>query len=98
MVKFAASAAGGPVFRWFKSWAWTWHCSSSHAEAVSHMPQLEGPMTRIYNYVLRGFGRKKKEKEKNKIVNRRYLRCQSLKNKNKNKNKKQKHPKKIQQS
>ena len=26
------------------------------------MPQLEGPTTRIYNYVLRGFG-EKKEKE-----------------------------------
>uniref|UniRef100_A0A9L0T2L7 TAR DNA binding protein n=1 Tax=Equus caballus TaxID=9796 RepID=A0A9L0T2L7_HORSE len=37
---------GGPVFRWFESWARTWHCSSNHAEAASHMPQLEGPTTK----------------------------------------------------
>ena len=35
----------GPGFRRFGSWAWTWHCSSSHAEVASHMPQLEGPIT-----------------------------------------------------
>ena len=27
-------------FRWFGSWARTWHCSSGHIEAASHMPQL----------------------------------------------------------
>ena len=27
-----------------------------------HMPQLEGPTTKIYNYVLGGFGRKRKNK------------------------------------
>ena len=43
VVRFARSAAGGPVFRWFGSWARTWHCSSDHAEAASRMPQLEGP-------------------------------------------------------
>ena len=46
----------GPGFRWFESWARTWHHSSGHAEAESHMPQLEGPTTKIYNYVLGGFG------------------------------------------
>ena len=46
VVKFTRSAAGGPVFRWFESWARTWHCSSSHAGAASHMPQLGGPTTR----------------------------------------------------
>ena len=25
---------------------WTWDCSSNHAEAASHMPQLEGPTTK----------------------------------------------------
>ena len=35
--------------------------SSGHAEVASHMPQLEGPGTRIYNYVPRGFGEKKKK-------------------------------------
>ena len=46
VVKFTRSAAGSPVVRWFESWAWTWHCSSNQAEAVSHMPQLEGPTTK----------------------------------------------------
>ena len=46
VVKFARSAAGGPVCPWFESWAWTWHCSSDHAEAASPMPQLEGPTTK----------------------------------------------------
>ena len=55
-----------------------------HAEAASHMPQPEGPTTRIYNYALGGFGEKKKKKkkeEKKKIGNRCQLRCQSLKTK-----------------
>ena len=30
---------------------------------VSHIAELEGPTTRIYNYVLGGFGKKKKKKE-----------------------------------
>ena len=34
------------------------------AEAASHIAQLEGPVTRIYNYVLGGFGEKKKGKQK----------------------------------
>ena len=37
---------GGPGFRWFESWVWTWHHSLSHAEAASHMTQLEGPTTK----------------------------------------------------
>ena len=37
--------------------------SSSHAEAVSHIAQPEGHTTRIYNYVLGGFGQKKKKQE-----------------------------------
>ena len=41
------------------------------------MPQLEGPTTRIYNYVPGGFGEKKKKK----ISNRCQLRGQSLKKK-----------------
>ena len=46
VVKFPCSAADGPVFRWFESWARTWHCSSNHAKAASNMPQLEGPTTK----------------------------------------------------
>ena len=30
------------------------------------MPQLEGPMTKIYNYVVGGFGEKKKQGKKKK--------------------------------
>ena len=37
---------------------------SSHAEVASHTAQLEGPATRIYNYVLGGFGKKKKKGRK----------------------------------
>ena len=33
-------------FHWLESWARTWHRWSSHAEAASHMPQLEGPVTK----------------------------------------------------
>ena len=36
----------------------------SHAAGASHMPQLGGPTTKIYNYVLGGFGEKKQEKNK----------------------------------
>ena len=42
----------------------TWHHSSGHAEAVSHIAQPEGPTTRIYSYVLEGFGEKKKKKKR----------------------------------
>ena len=51
-----------PGFRWFASWVWTWHRSSGHIEEVSHMPQLEGPATKIYNYVPGGFGEIKQKK------------------------------------
>ena len=55
---------GGPGFLRFASWVRKWHCSSSHAEAVSHIVQPEGHTTRIYNYVLGGFGEKKKKKKR----------------------------------
>ena len=32
---------------------------ASHAEAASHMPQLEGPQLNIYNYVPGVFGEEK---------------------------------------
>ena len=54
----------GPGFSWFGSWAGTWHRSSGHVEVASHMPQLEGPAAKIYNYVLGGFGGDKAEKKK----------------------------------
>ena len=40
------------------------HGSSGHAEVVSHIAQPEAMTTRIYNYVLGGFGKKKKKKKK----------------------------------
>ena len=55
---------GGPGFHRLRSWAQTRHCSSSHAEAASHMPQLEGPATKIYNYELGNFGEKKKKRKR----------------------------------
>ena len=53
---------GSPGFCWFGSWALTWHCSSGHAEAASHIAQPEALTTRIYNYVPGDFGEKKKKK------------------------------------
>ena len=52
-----------PGFRWFGSWARTWHHSSGHAEAVFHIAQPEALTRRIYSYVLGGFGEKKQEKK-----------------------------------
>ena len=52
----------GPGFCQFRSWAQTWHHSSSHAEAASHIGQPEEPTARIYNYVLGGFGEKEEKR------------------------------------
>ena len=38
----------------FGSWVWTWARSSNHAEAASHMPQLEGPTTKNIQLCTRG--------------------------------------------
>ena len=35
----------------------------SHAEVATHIAQPEGPTTRIYNYVLGGYGEKEEEKK-----------------------------------
>ena len=67
-IKFARSTAGGPVFRWFESWARTRHHSSNHAEAASHMPQLEGPTTKNIQLCTGGLWG---EKGKNKILKKR---------------------------
>ena len=53
-----------PRFHRFGSWAQTWHRSLGHDEAMSHMPQLEGPTTKICNYVLGGYGEKKQKRKK----------------------------------
>ena len=62
VVKFACSAAGGPVFRWFESWARTWHCSSNHAEERATCHNEKDPQRRIYNYVLGGLWGEKGKK------------------------------------
>ena len=51
----------GPGFLWLGSWAQTWHRSSGHAEAASHIAQPEGPTARINNCTggLRGEEEKK---------------------------------------
>ena len=48
----------------FESWARTWHCSSDHAKAASHMPQLEEPTTKNTQLCTGGLWG---EKGKNKI-------------------------------
>ena len=64
MVKLACSPLVVQGFTGSDPGLQTWHRSSSHAEAVSHIAELEVPTPRIYNYVLGGFGEKKKKKEK----------------------------------
>ena len=59
VVKFTCSASVAQCF----AGSDPGHRSSGHAEVASHMPQLGGTTTKIYNYVLGEFG-KKKQKEK----------------------------------
>ena len=51
-------------FHQFESWAQTWHHSSSHAEAGSHIAQLEGPTAKNIQLCTGGFGEKKRKKDK----------------------------------
>ena len=65
----AKSLSSWALLRWprvspFWSWVRTWHHSSGHAEVMSHIAQPEGLTTRIYNYVLGGFGRRSSRKKK----------------------------------
>ena len=53
----------GPGFCQFGFRVQTWHRSSSHVEVASHIAQLEGTTTRTYNYVLGGFGEKKRKQK-----------------------------------
>ena len=54
----------GPGFCQFGSWARIRHCSSGHVEVASHMPQLEGPTTKIYTTMYWGdLGRKSRGKK-----------------------------------
>ena len=82
------SSGAGPVAEWFKftaplwrprvsrfgCWARSWHRSSGHAEAASHMPQLEGPTTKNTQLCTRGLWEEKgkikfkKEKKIEKVI------------------------------
>ena len=55
---------GGPEFCRFGFRAWTQHRSSGHAEAVSHMPQLEGPTTKNTQLCTGGLWGEEEEKKK----------------------------------
>ena len=48
----------------FGSWERTWPCLSGHVDVASHIPQLEGPATKIYNYVQGELGEIEQEKKK----------------------------------
>ena len=67
VVKFARSTFSSPGFHQFGSRAWTWHRSSGHIEAASHMPQLEGPTTKNIQLCTGGgaggLGRKRKKRK-----------------------------------
>ena len=41
---------------------------SGYVEVASHMPQLEGPATKIYNYVLGGFGETEQKKKRRRLA------------------------------
>ena len=68
VVKFAPSTSAAQGFTGSDPGR-AWHCSLGHVEAASHIPQLEGPTTKTYNYALGRFGEKKSEKKKKKIGN-----------------------------
>ena len=68
VVKFARSAFSGHGFHRFGSWAPTWHHSSGHVEAVSQMPQLEGPTTKNIQLCIGGIGGEKAGKNNRKKI------------------------------
>ena len=56
MVKFVRSASAAWGFPGSDPGRGTWHHSSGHVEAASHIAQVEEPTTKIYNYEQGGFG------------------------------------------
>ena len=74
VVGFARSAAGGLVFRWFESWARTWHCSSGHAGGGVPLATAGGTHNEEYTTMYRGLGEKEErikslKKKKNESEN-----------------------------
>ena len=66
MVEFARSALVAQGFACLDPGRGHGTAGQAMLRAASHMPQLEGPTTRIYNCVLGSFGEKKKKKKKKK--------------------------------
>ena len=61
---------GIPGLSQLGSWVRTWHSSSGHAEAASHVAQPEALTRRIFNYILWGLWGEEEKKKKKKIGNR----------------------------
>ena len=61
-VKFACFALAAQGFAGLDPGRGHGTAPSGHVEAASHMTQLEGSTTKIYNYVLGGLGEKKQKK------------------------------------
>ena len=68
MVKFVSSALAAQGFARLDAGCGpsTADRTSSHAEVVAHIAELERVTARIYNYVLGDFGEKKKKNKINK--------------------------------
>ena len=64
MVRFALSPLAAQGFTSSDPGRGHGTAHQAHAEAASHMAQPEEPTTRIYNYVLGGFGEKPKKRKK----------------------------------
>ena len=62
MVKFACSTTVAPEFASLDPVHTPTQHSSSHAVVASHIEELEGLSTRIYNYVLGLWGEKRKKR------------------------------------
>ena len=58
----------GPGFHWFGFWARTWHRSSGHVAAASHIAQPEGPQLQYTTMYWRGLGRKSRKKKKGRLA------------------------------
>ena len=63
VTKFECSTSATQGFIGSGSWSLTWHHSSGHADMASHIAQPEVLTTRIYNYVLGGFGGRRRRKK-----------------------------------
>ena len=67
VVKFARSAAVAQSFAGSDPGCGHGTAHLGHAEAASHMPQLDRPTTKIYNYVPGGIWGNKKAGKKKKV-------------------------------